>query len=352
MASEFGRGSVFMDVDSIPAGADFVRHLDKQVAHCDILLAIIGPNWLDSRDATGAQRIRDSNDFVMTEIVAALNREIRVIPVLVDGAAMPKAEELPESLRPLVRRNAVEVRNTQFHADAGRLIDKIREGETTPRLLFPLRWAIAVFGTVLAMSAVGLIYHFAIEPNSRKMPAGFAASDFRIVDRTKPPLCDFGAPPEPVPIISGGLANLALLKQTRVLASSLIPGFPLRHQVNNLVDGWYSNCRSWIPAVLPAWAEVDLGEVFRLSSVKLGSEHTTFSGDRAPSAFTIGIRAEPSSNWTVMYKQELGQDPIHGTTEFRFPSSREAQYVRVDITATKDGDLPRLDEVEIYGARR
>jgi hypothetical protein len=108
MAKEFGRTNIFMDVDSIPAGVDFAAYLNESVVRCDVLLAIIGPNWLTARDAAGDQRLRDSNDFVVTEIAAALNRNIRVVPVLVDGAAMPTADELPEILKPLARRNAVE----------------------------------------------------------------------------------------------------------------------------------------------------------------------------------------------------------------------------------------------------
>src|ERR1700746_2449154 len=93
LGQSFGRKTLFMDVDHIPPGVDFVTHLNDQVAACDVLLAIIGPNWLDAPD-----------DFVAIEIAAALARDIRVIPVLVDGARMPKVSDLPKSLKPLVRR--------------------------------------------------------------------------------------------------------------------------------------------------------------------------------------------------------------------------------------------------------
>jgi hypothetical protein len=76
-----------------------------------LFLAVIGPNWLDVKDESGVRRLDNPDDFVTIEIAAALARDIRVIPVLVDNARMPKADKLPESIRPLVRRNAVEVRN-------------------------------------------------------------------------------------------------------------------------------------------------------------------------------------------------------------------------------------------------
>src|SRR5262245_17717470 len=127
LAETFGRKNLFMDVDHIPAGVDFVEHLHSQVAACDIFLAVIGPNWLNAKDERGGRRFENPDDFVTIEIAAALGRNIRVIPVLVDGARTPKADKLPDSVKPLVRRNAVEVRNTQFGRDAEALANKVRE---------------------------------------------------------------------------------------------------------------------------------------------------------------------------------------------------------------------------------
>jgi hypothetical protein len=101
----------------IPAG---IKHLNSQVAECDVFLAIIGPNWLKAKDERG-------HDFIAIEIAAALARNIRVIPVLVDGAHMPKADELPDSLKPLARRRAVEVSHADFVKDAETMVARIRE---------------------------------------------------------------------------------------------------------------------------------------------------------------------------------------------------------------------------------
>jgi invasion protein IalB len=152
LAQVFGRKSLFMDVDTIPAGVDFVEHLNTQVGKCEVFLVIIGPHWLDAKDDAGRRRIENPDDFVSIEIAAALSRDIRVIPVLVDGAQMPKAGDLPERLKPLVRRNAVEVRNTQFGRDAQALAAKIREGLKRGRVS-QRQWGAAAAGFVALLLA-------------------------------------------------------------------------------------------------------------------------------------------------------------------------------------------------------
>jgi TIR domain-containing protein len=127
LAQAFGRKNIFMDVDHIPPGVDFVSHLNNQVAACEVFLAVIGPNWLDAKNEDGDRRLHAPEDFVALEITAALDREIRVIPVLVDGTRMPKARDLPEVLKPLARRHAIELRHDQFGRDAEALIERIRE---------------------------------------------------------------------------------------------------------------------------------------------------------------------------------------------------------------------------------
>jgi hypothetical protein len=116
-----------MDVDNVPVGLDFTKYLNSQVAACDAMLSIIGPNWLNATDETGQRRLEDPNDFVAIEIAAALARDIPVVPVLTDGARMPKESELPDSLKPLARRNAVQVYRDNFGSDAEALLKKLRE---------------------------------------------------------------------------------------------------------------------------------------------------------------------------------------------------------------------------------
>src|SRR5262245_47821980 len=89
LEQEFGRDYLFMDVDSIPLGTDFVRILREEVAKCTVLLAVIGPRWSEVRDEDGTPRLNNPNDFVRIEIAAALQRNISVIPILLDGAKIP-----------------------------------------------------------------------------------------------------------------------------------------------------------------------------------------------------------------------------------------------------------------------
>jgi len=127
LAQMFGRDNLFMDVDNIPAGRDFEDYLDGQVAACDAMLTVIGPNWLSAKDENGQRRLDNPEDFVVIEIAAALARKIPVVPVLVDGARMPKASEVPDSIKPLVRRQAVEMRHAHFGKDAEALIARMGE---------------------------------------------------------------------------------------------------------------------------------------------------------------------------------------------------------------------------------
>src|SRR5215467_6621554 len=124
---ELGRNLVFMDVDGIPLGTNFSKVLHEEVAKCDVLLAVIGPNWLDARDEHGNRRLDNPNDFVRIEIAAALQRSIPVIPLLLDGAKIPKADELPEDLKELQLRNGMEVRHASFQDDMDRLIRGLKE---------------------------------------------------------------------------------------------------------------------------------------------------------------------------------------------------------------------------------
>ena len=125
LAPHFGDNAIFMDVDDIPAGVDFVKYLENEVQSCDVLIALIGKQWLHVKDEHGTRRLDDPNDFVRIEIATALQRDIRVIPVLLGGAQMPKVSDLPENLQPLTRRNGVLVNHHSFHADITRLIKQL-----------------------------------------------------------------------------------------------------------------------------------------------------------------------------------------------------------------------------------
>jgi hypothetical protein len=113
---------VFMDIDDLEPGADFVEAIDSAIASCDFLLAVIGPQWTTIADSAGKPRLRRGNDHVRLEIESALKLGRRVIPVLVGEADMPASTELPRSLAALARRQAIELSDTRWGADVERLL--------------------------------------------------------------------------------------------------------------------------------------------------------------------------------------------------------------------------------------
>lgn len=124
---QLGPDQIFLDVDNISPGKDFAEELSLQVSKCDVFLAVIGRQWEDAKDSSGGRRIDNPNDWVRIEIEAALQESKDIIPVLVDGAKMPRQEILPESLRPLARRNAVRLTHERFKADVSGLVAAIEK---------------------------------------------------------------------------------------------------------------------------------------------------------------------------------------------------------------------------------
>jgi hypothetical protein len=124
LAGHFGRDQVFKDVDSIELGDDFVEVITEAVGSCDVLLALIGRQWLAIADPDGRRRLDKPDDFVRLEIEAALTRNVRVIPILIE-APMPRADELPASLAKLARRQALELSSHRFRFDAQRLLETL-----------------------------------------------------------------------------------------------------------------------------------------------------------------------------------------------------------------------------------
>ena len=140
LKTSFGANNVFRDVYNIPAGSDFRTVLNEEVGNTDICLVMIGPQWLNITDSQGKRRLDDPNDFVRIEVEEALkNPKTRVIPVLVDNAVMPLAEELPASLAELAYRNAVKVRtDPDFPHDMQSLIRQLKasKGQRVPLSLW------------------------------------------------------------------------------------------------------------------------------------------------------------------------------------------------------------------------
>ena len=121
----FGKDRVFLDIDTIDPGTDFVRVLHDSLQETAAVLVVIGPRWTSVRNADGSPRLESASDFVRIEVEAALGRSIPVVPVLVQGAKMPETKDLPSSLASLVTRQAATLDHAEFHDDAERLCDRL-----------------------------------------------------------------------------------------------------------------------------------------------------------------------------------------------------------------------------------
>jgi predicted ATPase len=125
LAERFAAGNVFIDIRSIAPGAEFADVIEQAGASSDVLIALIGDRWLTASDRSGRRRLDDPADLVRHEIKAALEGELRVIPILVDGAQMPGAEQLPAEIRWLAGRNALELSHSRWDSDVRRLIEEL-----------------------------------------------------------------------------------------------------------------------------------------------------------------------------------------------------------------------------------
>ncbi|HYN07344.1 MAG TPA: TIR domain-containing protein [Vicinamibacterales bacterium] len=133
LVSRFGQERVFIDVDNIPVGDDFVDTIAHELQSCAAFVAVIGPRWLTLADPSGQRRLGDPADYVRVELGTALKRaNIRVIPVLVQDAVMPGADDLPDDLKGLARRNALQISHAAFRSDVTRLIQSIERISTHP----------------------------------------------------------------------------------------------------------------------------------------------------------------------------------------------------------------------------
>jgi ankyrin repeat protein len=159
LIDRFGREQVYRDVDSGEPGEDFVATIRSKVEACDVLLALIGPSWLKATDDTGGWRLAQEDDLVRVEIATALERGIRVVPILLQGAEMPRARDLPAALSKLAQRNAVEIRDTHFDQDVSQLLDDLSPRWFRGRWMRPLaRPVVWVVLALLLAAGVGAAY--------------------------------------------------------------------------------------------------------------------------------------------------------------------------------------------------
>jgi hypothetical protein len=164
-----GKDNIFKDVHSVQLGVDYLEYTADTLSNCDVQLAIIGHEWLKGR------RIDNPDDLVRVEIETAMQRDIPVIPVLVGGAVMPTQDELPDSLKPLAYRNAIQVRpDPDFPTDMARLVDALKgivplESKSTKPNRSPVgRWLPWVAGILIA---AGVLWYFVSSKSSEDAPS-------------------------------------------------------------------------------------------------------------------------------------------------------------------------------------
>ena len=156
----FYEDQIFMDIDKIEPGVDFTDVINNSLNDCDVMLAVIGPNWAWRNSVTGKSRILDANDWVRQEIATALSRKIRVVPVLMDGGVLPSIEELPEDLHPLVNRQAYEISNKRWRYDTENLVAFLEKSVGIPtrqtKVTTPVKTSSSSFGNLIKYGLIGL----------------------------------------------------------------------------------------------------------------------------------------------------------------------------------------------------
>jgi hypothetical protein len=189
LGRRFGRDRVFIDVDSIEPGADFIQALHRSLADTAAVLIVIGPRWTTVTGADGTKRLDNPQDFVRLEVEAALGRTIPVVPVLVQGATMPRAEDLPAPRAALATRQAVTLDYAEFHDDAERLCDRLAPMiglSGTGQSAIRRWWPAAGLAAALVLGVSGYVItrgaSNAAPPPATGTPADTAATDKAVGD--------------------------------------------------------------------------------------------------------------------------------------------------------------------------
>jgi len=146
LGAYFGDDRVFRDIESIEGGADFGNVIEKSLQTADAVIVLIGPDWVTLKDDNGQRRIDDDEDWVAQEIAVAMQLKKPVFPVLVENASMPRAEELPDKLKPLTRYNAISISDDRWKTDVERLakIISFEIPSASERRLYWVRLGISV----------------------------------------------------------------------------------------------------------------------------------------------------------------------------------------------------------------
>jgi hypothetical protein len=177
LAEAFGKDNIFMDIDTIPAGADFGRVVEDRISSSDVVLALIGKHWLGATDTHGRRRLDKPEDWVRLELESALDRaDVRVIPTLVGGADPPSSDDLPAGLEGLARRHAFELSDARWRHDVEHLVhelggtttvDEPASGSPKRRLRRVVLAGIAVVLVLVGLAVLGVVASFDDKPSGQ-----------------------------------------------------------------------------------------------------------------------------------------------------------------------------------------
>ena len=155
LREHFGSGYIFRDIAMLIPGESFPKAIERALSTCHVLIVVIGQQWLTCVDAKGHRRLDDQDDFVRMEIEGAFRRRMRVIPVLVQGASMPKPQDLPQSLVPLTPLHAFELTDSHWKPDIKRLIEKLGK---RPNLRTYNKLLLGIFLIMVSVVYVALLW--------------------------------------------------------------------------------------------------------------------------------------------------------------------------------------------------
>jgi len=287
----FGAERVFLDVDTIEPGADFVRVLRDSLQQTVAMLVVIGPSWTSLRDPDGNRRIDNPNDFVRLEVEGALGSDIAVVPVLVQGASLPQPEELPASLRPLLGRQVAAIDHAEFHADAERLCNWL--AKLIERDEFPVR---ALFRRWRPAAALVVTLALAIAGYRVLRPAAHAPTAApNTVEDSTPSSAEPARGDTPSTIDARGVNRAEQVERTRQ-ADALLAEASMQQRRNQFVEALATLARA--RELAPNSAAVrrlqeDVAMTW-IRNVRVESGKSTF-GEAIKPALTVIDRALPSA---------------------------------------------------------
>lgn len=176
-----GRDRIYMDVVTNEPGIDFVKTIEAALKACRVLIVLIGKKWVNLTDASGRRRLDNPDDFVRLEVAAAIKRGARIIPVLVEGATMPNTSELPPELKRLTRFQALEISDSRWDHDLGRLVEILKKIGKRPRAL-PMMAGFALTTIVLVL---GLYQVEILSNHSIVLPFNLTSKIDSLLDKLK-----------------------------------------------------------------------------------------------------------------------------------------------------------------------